>query len=163
MDNIDNNNQILFVGSHTHTIDEKKRFIFPSSWRNLNLLNRMYVFPHPELPCLNIYFTDEITRRLNKLRDESIDQKESHAIRSITSSADLISWDSQGRVRISDHLLRHLEIKSQLVLVGEEKTIKVGNKHMKTQSPCVIHARRNLENENLRLSNLTSLPTLLTL
>ena len=34
---------------------------------------------------------------------------------------------------------------------------------MKTQSPCVIQARRNLENENLRLSNLTSLPTLLTL
>ena len=91
MDNIDKNNQILFVGSHTHNIDEKKRFIFPSSLRNLNLLNRMYVFPHPELPCLNIYFTDEITRRLNKLRDESIDEKESHAIRSITSSADLIS------------------------------------------------------------------------
>ena len=125
MDNIDNNNQILFVGSHTHTIDEKKRFIFPSSWRNLNLLNRMYVFPHPELPCLNIYFTDEITRRLRKLRDESIDEKESHAIRSITSSADLISWDSQGRVRISDHLLRHLEIKSQLVLVGVMSRIEV--------------------------------------
>ena len=85
----------------------------------------MYVFPHPELPCLNIYFTDEITRRLNKLRDESIDQKESHAIRSITSSADLISWDSQGRVRISDHLLRHLEIKNQLVLVGVMSRIEV--------------------------------------
>ena len=28
MDNIDKNNQILFVGSHTHTIDEKKDSFF---------------------------------------------------------------------------------------------------------------------------------------
>ena len=56
---------------------------------------------------------------------ESIDENESHAIRSITSSADLISWDSQGRVRISDHLLRHLEIKSKLVLVGVMSRIEV--------------------------------------
>ena len=124
MDNIDKNNQILFVGSHTHTIDEKKRFIFPSSWRNLNLLNRMYVFPHPELPCLNIYFKYVITRRLSKLRDESIDEKESMQL-GLSLPADLISWDSQGRVRISDHLLRHLEIKSQLVLVGVMSRIEV--------------------------------------
>ena len=125
MDNISNDKQVLFVGSHIHSIDEKKRFIFPSCWRNLNLLNRMYVFPHPELPCLNIYFTDEITRRLNKLRDESVDENESSAIRAITSSADLISWDSQGRIRISNHLLRHLEIKTQLVFVGVMSRIEV--------------------------------------
>ena len=119
------NNQNLFVGSYIHTIDEKKRFIFPSCWRNLDLFNKMYVFPNPELPCLNIYFPDEINRRLNYLRTEIVDKDEANAIRSITSSADLISWDSQGRIRISDHLLRHLEIKNQLVFVGVMSRIEV--------------------------------------
>ena len=119
------NNQNLFVGSYIHTIDEKKRFIFPSCWRNLDLFNKMYVFPNPELPCLNIYFSDEINRRLNFLRTEIIDKDEANAIRSLTSSADLISWDSQGRIRISDHLLRHLEIKNQLVFVGVMSRIEV--------------------------------------
>ena len=118
-------NKNIFVGSHIHTIDEKKRFIFPSCWRNLDISNKMYVFPHPELPCLNIYFTDEINRRLNFLRMETLDENESRAIRSITSSADLISWDSQGRIRIGDHLLRHLEIKNQLVFVGVMSRIEV--------------------------------------
>ena len=82
MDSISIKNQNLFVGSHIHTIDEKKRFIFPSCWRNLDISNKMYVFPHPELPCLNIYFTDEINRRLNFLRTETLDKNESRAITS---------------------------------------------------------------------------------
>ncbi|MFL2859615.1 MAG: hypothetical protein ACJ0BW_02610 [Pontiellaceae bacterium] len=47
-----NNNtdkQILLVGSHIHTMDDKKRIIFPSIWRNLlEKINSLYIFPHPE-------------------------------------------------------------------------------------------------------------------
>ncbi len=58
-------------------------------------------------------------RRLEALRSGgSMDKNEQQAIRSITSGADMLMWDAQGRVRIGENLLAHIEAKEQVVLVG---------------------------------------------
>jgi MraZ protein len=94
--------------------------IFPSSWRNLaGESNQLFAFPHPEQKCLYLYTAEEMMRRISGLRAEgTLDPADQQAIRSITAGAELLVWDAQGRIRIGENLLAHVEVKSQLVLVG---------------------------------------------
>ena len=110
----------LFVGSYTHSLDAKRRMIFPSPWRHLaGDVNQLFAFPHPDLRCLYLYTVKEMMRRINLLRaGGSIDRLDQQAIRSFAAGADMLFWDAQGRIRISDNLLAHAEIKEQVVLVG---------------------------------------------
>ncbi len=114
------NTPALFVGSFTHSLDAKRRMIFPSSWRNLTgESNQLFAFPHPEEKCLFLHTAAEMTRRLEALRSGgSMDRNEQQAIRSITAGADMLMWDAQGRVRVGENLLAHIEVKEQVVLVG---------------------------------------------
>lgn len=114
------NRPALFVGSFTHALDAKRRMIFPSSWRSLaGGSNQLYAFPHPEEKCLYLYTAAEMMRRLEALRSGGpIDRNDQQSIRSITAGADMLVWDAQGRIRIAENLLAHIEVKDQLVLVG---------------------------------------------
>lgn len=110
----------LFVGSFTHSLDTKRRMIFPSSWRNLaGDSNQLFAFPHPDEKCLYLYTAAEMMRRLDALRSGgSVDKDDQRAIRSITAGAEMLVWDAQGRIRIGENLLAHIEVKAQVVLVG---------------------------------------------
>ena len=117
----------LFVGSFTHSLDDKRRMIFPSSWRSLaGESNQLFAFPHPDEKCLYLYTAAEMMRRLEALRaGGSLDRNDEQAIRSITAGAELLVWDAQGRIRIGENLLAHVEAKSQLVLVGAMTRIEL--------------------------------------
>lgn len=109
----------LFVGSFTHSLDAKRRMIFPSSWRNLaGESNQLYAFPHPEEKCLYLYTATEMMRRLDALRNGALDRSDQQAVRSIVAGAEMLVWDVQGRVRIGENLLAHIEVRNQVVLVG---------------------------------------------
>lgn len=110
----------MFVGSYTHVLDAKRRIIFPSVWRNMaGAANRLFAFPHPDDKCLYLYTAAEMTRRLNLLRSgDALDKKDQQAMRSFMAGAEMLVWDAQGRLRISDGLLAHAEVKEQVVLVG---------------------------------------------
>ena len=112
--------QAMFVGSFTHSLDAKRRIIFPSSWRHMvGESNRLYAFPHPDEKCLYLYTAEEMMRRLGQLRsDGPTDPADQQAIRSFTAGADMLVWDAQGRIRIGENLLAHAEVGEQVVLVG---------------------------------------------
>ena len=117
----------LFVGSFTHSLDDKRRMIFPSIWRNLaGQSNQLFAFPHPELKCLYLYTADEMSRRLDALRNGgSLDRNDEQAVRSIMAGAEMLVWDAQGRIRIGENLLAHLEVKNQVVMVGAMTRIEL--------------------------------------
>ncbi len=121
------NMPVLFVGSFTHSLDAKRRMIFPSVWRNLSgSSNQLFAFPHPEEKCLYLYTAAEMMRRLNELREGgALDRNDEQAIRAITAGAEMLVWDAQGRVRVGDNLLAHVEVKNQLVLVGAMTRIEL--------------------------------------
>lgn len=110
----------LFVGSFHHSLDPKRRLTIPSDWRGMiGPSSRLYVFPHPDRKCLYLYTLAEMNRRLRQLRGTgSSDAQDEQAIRAMTASADALLVDAQGRVRIKDELLAHVEVQSKVVLVG---------------------------------------------
>ena len=87
------NMQAMFVGSFTHSLDAKRRIIFPSSWRNLlGASNRLFAFPHPDDKCLYLYTAEEMMRRLNQLRSGGpLDQLGQQAVRSFAAGADMLA------------------------------------------------------------------------
>lgn len=110
----------LFVGSFHHALDPKRRLIIPSDWRGMmGEMPRLYVFPHPDRKCLYLYTLTEMNRRLQQLREAtSVDSQDEQSIRAMTASADALLVDAQGRVRIKDELLAHIEVQSKVVLIG---------------------------------------------
>ncbi|MDK2858552.1 MAG: transcriptional regulator MraZ [Verrucomicrobiota bacterium] len=132
MNSVDERIEELFVGSFHHSLDPKRRLIIPSSWRPLmGEPPRLFAFPHPERKCLYLYTLSEMNRRLRRLRDAgSVDGQDQQAIRAMTASADALSVDAQGRVRIKDELLAHAEVNSKVVLVGTLTRIELWSEEL---------------------------------
>lgn len=65
-------------------------------------------------------------RRVDQLRQSAaLDKAGQQAVRAFTADAELVMWDAQGRVRIGERLLAHIEVKDQLVLVGALSRIEL--------------------------------------
>jgi len=112
--------QGAFVGNFTHSLDPKKRLTIPSEWRaQVWSPKSLYVLPDVHHKCLCVFPAEEMVRRLEKMRQHSIaDTKARHFARVLASQSDLVSWDSQGRIRIKDELLNFAGLVDQVVLVG---------------------------------------------
>ena len=108
-----------FVGSHTHSLDSKKRLTIPSEWREAAGSLPLFVLKGVDQPCLYVFTARDMAKRLEKIRSISVaNAKAQQFIRSVFSSADRLEIDSAGRIRVSDRLLEHAGITGQVELVG---------------------------------------------
>ena len=112
--------QGVFVSSFTHSLDPKKRLTIPSEWRaQIGSPRSLYVLPDIHSKCLCVFPAGEMIRRLEKMRHHSIaDKKARQFARVLASQSDLVSWDSQGRIRIKDGLLEYARIDDKVIMVG---------------------------------------------
>ncbi|HMP72417.1 MAG TPA: division/cell wall cluster transcriptional repressor MraZ [Kiritimatiellia bacterium] len=112
--------QNVFVDTFKHNLDPKKRLTIPSEWRALvGTPERLFVLPSTNDPCLCVYPAREMARKLQKLRDVSlVDEANQNFMRTLSSRANLVPWDAQGRIRIKDDLLSYAELKDEVMLVG---------------------------------------------
>lgn len=110
----------MFVGDFTHSLDTKKRLTIPSVWRaQVESPKSFYVLPDSNQRCLNLYASKEMLPKLDRIRRLSMsDAKARHYARVLGRASDLVSWDSQGRIRIKDNLLEFAGLKDEVVMVG---------------------------------------------
>jgi len=110
-----------FTSSFLHSLDPKKRLTIPSVWRvEVGAPKSLYVLPGLNSEkCLYVYPAREMAKRLDKFRKIGIGDKKARIFaRILASSSDLVTWDSQGRIRIKDELLACAKINDQVKLVG---------------------------------------------
>ena len=109
-----------FVSDYRHNLDGKKRLTVPSFWRDLiGDSKQVFVFPGLTEPCLRVFAPDEANRRLAKVQESAGSDREGRKLkRSLMAKSELVSWDSQGRIRIKDSLLEYAGLKTKVVLVG---------------------------------------------
>ena len=112
--------QGVFVSQFKHGLDSKRRLTIPSQWRaQVGSPKSLYVLPDIQHKCLCVFPSSEITHRLGRIRQYPIgDTKAREFARVLAAQSDLISWDSQGRIRIKDELLAFAQIEDEVVLVG---------------------------------------------
>lgn len=109
-----------FVGGYTHNLDAKRRLTIPADWREMvGVPRRLYILPGINVQCLCVYPARDMAPRLENLRKVSIaDEAATQFARTLAFRSDLVTWDSQGRIRIKDELLDYAQLESQVVLVG---------------------------------------------
>jgi MraZ protein len=117
----------LLVGDYTHQLDPKRRLTIPSVWRS-QMGEPASLFAMPDLhdKCLNIFPASVMLQKLEKLRTSSITDKRAMAFTAwLGENSDLMSWDSQGRIRIRDKLLAYAGLSSQVRMLGSVNRIQL--------------------------------------
>lgn len=109
----------VFVGTFRHAVDEKNRVAIPAKWRAAAKGSQeFYVLPDPK-NCLVVLPSSAMNKMLERADDISIGEYERRdVLRLIASQAHGTPCDKQGRIGLTEELLRHAGIDKEAVLVG---------------------------------------------
>ena len=109
----------VFVGTFRHSVDDKNRVAIPAKWRAAARGSQeFYVLPDPK-SCLVVLPASAMEKMLERADDISIGEYERRdVLRLISSRAHGTPCDNQGRVSLTEELLKHAGIEKDAVLVG---------------------------------------------
>lgn len=140
--------QSVFAGHFLHMLDPKKRLTIPAVWREqVGQPPTLYILPGlAGERCLNVYPVREMALRLEKLRQISLGDSAARSLaRMIASRSELVSCDSQGRIRVRDELLQHAGITSQVQLISAWNHFQLWNPERYRQFEAAQPAPKSLE------------------
>ena len=117
----------VLVGRYDHALDPKRRFTIPSEWRSvMGEPAYVYVMPDRKERCLNLIPPAEMEARLERLREKVLfDPALNAAYQAIGESSEQLTLDCQGRIRVSDRLLRFANLTTTVAMVGSVRMIKL--------------------------------------
>lgn len=117
----------VLVGRCDYNLDPKHRFTIPSSWRAvMGSPDYVYVMPDARDKCLNLIPPVEMEARLAKLRERALfDPSLAKALQTIGSVSEQLVLDVQGRIRVSDKLLRFANLTTTVAMVGSVRMVKL--------------------------------------
>ncbi len=116
---VESRHRIGLTGRFDRQLDPKKRLTIPSVWREALGPDRVYVMPAPQGKCLQLIPVDVMESRLSGLAEASLwDAELNMILDKIGENSELLDFDVQGRIRISDRLLAYAGLKGSVVLKG---------------------------------------------
>ncbi len=117
----------MFMGEHSHSIDEKGRLIIPSKFRDE--LGEKFVLTRGLDGCLCVYPQVEWQRLEEKLRSLPLTNKNARTItRFLVSGAATCELDKQGRILVPSALREYAGLEKDVVLSGNLERIEIWNK-----------------------------------
>lgn len=117
----------VLVGRFDHNLDPKKRFTIPSEWRAaMGDPDSVFIMPDSKERCLCLIPPEEMEARLAKLRERSLfDPAIVPYLEKIGSLSEQLTLDVQGRIRISDKLLRFANLTTTVAMLGAVRMVKL--------------------------------------
>ncbi len=112
------------VGRFDHRLDPKRRLTIPSLWfESLGNPKRVAVMrSRTGDPCLEVFTEAEQMERMKHFEELSRrDRSVKDFLRAVSENTEILTVDSQNRIRISDFMLQHAKITTadtQVVLLG---------------------------------------------
>ncbi|MDR2813009.1 MAG: hypothetical protein LBB05_04480 [Puniceicoccales bacterium] len=115
----------FYVGEYARSADEKMRIALPAKWRPDNEADTFLALPNPA-GCITVYPPKMITRLEEKVAEVSFgDTQGQMVLARLFSKADTFSCDNKGRVKIEERLLKHAQIRSEVIFVGGGSTFNI--------------------------------------
>ena len=116
----------IFVGEFLHQIDAKNRLCIPAKWRFVGDDADVYLaLPNP-IGCITIYPPKMVERLEEKVATISLgDLKGQKILAKLFSQADTFGCDKQGRITLSEKLLKHAGLDKNAFLVGSYATFNI--------------------------------------
>ena len=107
----------MFIGEFHHTIDDKKRLIIPSKFREE--LGNEFIITRGIENCLYVYSKASWNEITNKLGTLPFTKKNARSFnRFFLSGATVAEFDKNGRVLITSPQLSYAEITKECVIIG---------------------------------------------
>ena len=119
----------MFLSSYENKIDKKGRVSVPASFRShLNSLgyNGFITYPSFNYSALEGCSQDRI-EKLSETIDSlnPFEEKRDYFATSVLSESENLQFDTEGRVSISEKLLKHAKIDKNILFVGLGKTFQI--------------------------------------
>ena len=119
----------MFLSSFENKIDKKGRVSVPANFRShLNSLgyNGFVSYPSFNHNALEACTQDRIEKLSNAIDSlNPFEEKRDYFATSVLSESENLQFDTEGRVSISEKLLDHAKIKSNVLFVGLGKTFQI--------------------------------------
>jgi len=145
----------MLSGEYRHTVDEKGRVIIPSKIRNE--MGSNMVITRGLDGCLFGYNEIEWNKIMEKLSTLPFTKSDARNFtRFLTSGAQTVEFDKQGRINIPNYLMNYAEISRDVVIVGVINRIEIWekdkwNKLIEDISESLSSIAENLFDSNLNI------------
>jgi MraZ protein len=114
----------MFLGEHTHALDEKKRLTLPSKLRKA--VGKNVVVTRGLDGCLFLYPSKEWTGIAGKLGSLGMGQADTRGFaRFMLAGAVEAEVDTAGRILVPEHLREFAAIKSSVVVAGVHNRLEI--------------------------------------
>ena len=117
---------IMLLGQSVSKLDEKKRMIIPSKFRNYFHCDEIIVISKGFEGCLVIRNIAEFIKWQDKILAKSEGQKEARILaRHVFANSEEVTIDSKGRINIPQSLLTLADIKQKVIMIGLSNKIEI--------------------------------------
>jgi len=119
--------QSPLTGRFDHALDPKKRLTIPSGWRrDMGNPDFVYAMMDRKERCVNILPKAQMDAFLAKINEKALfDPALNRYLQIIGSQIEQLDIDVQGRIRISDRLLRFANLTTTVAMLGSFRMIKL--------------------------------------
>ena len=119
----------MFLSTYENRLDKKGRVSVPASFRSYlsNLgYNGVVCYPSFNNQSIEVWPQDRIEKILNTIDAlNPFEEKKDYFATSILSESINLQFDSEGRISLTQKLLKHAKIKSSMLFVGQGKTFQI--------------------------------------
>ena len=119
----------MFLSIFENRLDKKGRVSVPASYRaHLSSLgyNGIICFPSFNNQSIEAWSQDRIEKISNSIDTlNPFDEKKDYFATSILSESINLQFDSEGRISITQKLLKHAKIKNNMLFVGQGQTFQI--------------------------------------
>ena len=119
----------MFLSTYENKLDKKGRVSVPASFRShlSNLgYNSVICYPSFNNSSIEACSQDRIEKISNTIDSlNPFDEKKDYFATSILSESTNLQFDGEGRILITQKLLKHAKIKNSMLFVGQGKTFQI--------------------------------------
>ena len=147
----------MFLSSYENKLDKKGRVSVPATFRShLNSMgyNGFISYPSFNHSALEACSQDRIEKLSNTIDSlNPFEEKRDYFATSILSESVNLQFDTEGRVSITDKLLKHANIKSNILFVGLGKTFQIWEPKIFEKFKLLARKKAYLNRSNLKWEN----------
>jgi MraZ protein len=144
----------MFLSSFENNIDKKGRVSVPASFRSYlsNLgYNSVICFPSFNHQSIEAWPQDRIEKISNSIDSlNPFDEKRDVFATSVLSESINLQFDSEGRISLTEKLLKHAKIRKSMMFVGQGKTFQIWEPTLFEKFKITARKKSNLNRASLK-------------
>ena len=144
----------MFLSTYENKLDKKGRVSVPASFRSYlsNMgYNGVICYPSFNLQCIEAWPQDRIEKITNAIDNlNPFEEKKDYFATSILSESINLQFDSEGRILLTDKLLKHAKIKISMVFVGQGKTFQIWEPTLFEKFKVTARKKSNINRSSLK-------------